>query len=170
MRTAPIPTILTEARKFGLSLILSNQELNQLPVDQLHSILGTVDTQTVFQLGLLDAQKLAPLFAPDISAADILNLGKWRIAVRTRANGKPVFPFIMNTVKPDNVQNPIAAEALRQQVTDTNLSLEEVENWIEQRYADIDSEPPVEEPPESPKPRSPKQKQPPPAKDMPEAE
>ncbi len=170
MTGAPIPMMVAEARKFGLSLIVTNQTLNQLPTDVLNGILGTVETRSVFQLGMLDAQKFAPEFVPDVTAEDIRNLGQWRIAVRTSARGKPVLPFIMNTVKPEAVPNPVAPKALRQRANETLLSYEEVEHWLETRYPDpTPDETPEEQPPSTP-PKARPVKQPPQAKDLPPVE
>jgi hypothetical protein len=52
--------ILAEARKYGLSLTVAHQHLDQLPSDLRAALLGNVHTEIVFQVSLKDAKALAP--------------------------------------------------------------------------------------------------------------
>lgn len=63
--TDNIRDILSESRKYALSLILAHQYLNQLPTDLLGAVLNTTGTLVSFRVGYQDAQYLAhELFPP----------------------------------------------------------------------------------------------------------
>jgi hypothetical protein len=57
--TETFGTILSEARKWQLRLVLANQFLGQLPPTLQQAVLGNVDTLMVFRTGSEDAQLLA---------------------------------------------------------------------------------------------------------------
>ena len=58
--------ILSESRKFGLSLTLTHQTLGQIQADYLHSALGNIGTKIVFSVDRSDAEVFAKkLFRPD---------------------------------------------------------------------------------------------------------
>jgi hypothetical protein len=52
--------ILAEARKYGLSLTVAHQYLDQLPSDLRAALFGNVHTEVVFQVSLKDAKTIAP--------------------------------------------------------------------------------------------------------------
>lgn len=58
--TDTFETILAEARKYGLSLTLAHQYLDQLPRDLRAAILANCATEIVFRTSLKDARALAP--------------------------------------------------------------------------------------------------------------
>lgn len=60
--TAAFTGILSEARKYRLSLVLANQYLSQLSDTLQDAILGTVGTLITFKVGPKDATMLAPEF------------------------------------------------------------------------------------------------------------
>ncbi|MHB8136629.1 MAG: type IV secretory system conjugative DNA transfer family protein, partial [Anaerolineaceae bacterium] len=57
--TDNIKDILSESRKYGLSLILANQYLDQIPVDLRQAVLNTSGTLVSFRVGFQDASRLA---------------------------------------------------------------------------------------------------------------
>lgn len=99
--TTSFISLLSEARKFGFSLILANQFLHQI-VDEriIQSIFGNVGTVITFRIGQIDAQLLEQRYIPYLSAYNLTNLPNWFAYVSTLCNGKNTFPFIIKT-KPD---------------------------------------------------------------------
>lgn len=57
--TTTFASILSEARKFRLNLVLANQYLDQLPDGLKQAVLGNVGTLVVFRVGAIDAPLLA---------------------------------------------------------------------------------------------------------------
>ena len=98
--TSPIPDMFSEARKFGLSLMLANQYFDQLSSETLNGILGNVGTLLTFESGDKDAKALAVRFIPEIDREALQNLGAYHVAVKTRFKGQPLPAFEIRTQPP----------------------------------------------------------------------
>ena len=78
-----LETILSEARKFGVSVISANQFLDQYPAEMRSAILA-VGTHIFFQLSSLDAQQIAMALDGGKTLAELLkNLPRRHIIVKT---------------------------------------------------------------------------------------
>lgn len=98
-------TMLSEARKFGLSLVLANQFLSQVTDPRIvQAILGNVGGGTIvaFRLGQADAELMEREFFPVFTRFDLANLPTWQAYMTTLINGETVRPFSLQTV-PDTV-------------------------------------------------------------------
>lgn len=91
--TASIETILSEARKYRLALILARQYLDQLDTRLLGGVLGNVGNLVVFRVGAKDAIILAREFASVFSSEDWINIPHYHVYVRMMIDGKPAKPF-----------------------------------------------------------------------------
>jgi hypothetical protein len=70
--------MLSQCRKYGLGLVLANQYATQLrDRGVLEAVLGNVGTVACYRLGAEDAKLLAPVFAPEIGARDLLDCPNW---------------------------------------------------------------------------------------------
>lgn len=78
-----IGELLSEARKFGLSMTLAHQFLGQLPPNVLQAVLGNVGSVIAFRVGAPDAEQLAPTFAPTFNASDLVTVPNYRTYVRS---------------------------------------------------------------------------------------
>ncbi len=85
--------MLSESRKFGLSLTLAHQYTSQLEEGIRSSILGNVGTLLVFRLGTEDAKMLAPEFAPAFGADDLIKLPNYHLYVKLMIDGVTSDPF-----------------------------------------------------------------------------
>jgi len=94
--TESFGTILSEARKWGLRLVLANQYLTQLPESLQQAVLGNVGTLIVFRVGSQDAKILARELDVDNVAAltDTPNFEAW---VRMTENGVPSSHKLLKT-------------------------------------------------------------------------
>lgn len=80
---AGLDTLLSEARKFGISLISANQFLEQYP-PQMRAAIMAVGTHIFFQLSSTDADKIASALDGGKRLAEILkNLPKRRMIVKS---------------------------------------------------------------------------------------
>ncbi len=95
-------SLLSEGRKFGISLVLANQFCDQIDVTILKAILGNVGTQIAFRLGQTDAEKMAPQLRPSVRRSDLVNLPNWKAYTRALVEGQPVAPFSLQTLPPDS--------------------------------------------------------------------
>ena len=94
--------LLSEARKFGISLTLANQNLNQLSnnfgkFNLIDSVLGNVGSMVLFRLGAPDAEKLATYTKPDFTAADLQSLPNFHAMGRLLTPNGPTQPFVFET-------------------------------------------------------------------------
>ena len=106
LATESFTALLAEGRKFGLSTVLANQFLSQIPQGGLmKALLANLATLVCFRLGPEDARLLEPFFAPFFSVKDLTNLPRFLACASMRVRGQPVEPFSLGTVvttrKPD---------------------------------------------------------------------
>jgi hypothetical protein len=98
--TPSISVILSEARKYGLSLNLAHQFIAQLPEDIKAAVFGNVGNMVVFRVGADDAQFLESQFAPIFKSSDIMKIENRNAYAKILINGKPVSPFNIEMFPP----------------------------------------------------------------------
>lgn len=100
--TESFASILSEARKYHLSLILANQYLDQLDEEGKHTvrsaIFGNVGTLIIFRVGAKDAEFLEAEFAPEYDANDLVNLPKFHVYIKLMIDGIASRPFAARTL------------------------------------------------------------------------
>jgi len=76
--TDSFASVLSEARKYRLNLILAHQYVGQLVTDVStrvrDAIFGNTGTMITFRIGAMDAEFLEPEFQPELEAEDLVNL------------------------------------------------------------------------------------------------
>lgn len=102
--TDSFATILSEARKYRLDLIVGHQYIAQLENEKStkvrDAIFGNVGTMVVFRIGAADAEFLETEFAPIFMPVDLVNLPKYHVILRLMINGVASDPFSAVTVPP----------------------------------------------------------------------
>jgi hypothetical protein len=98
--TDSFATILSEARKYRLSLTLANQYLAQMEEATLEAVFGNVGSLLVFQVGARDAEALAEQLGGDATPQDLMALPRYRAYARLLVDGMPSRPFSMETLPP----------------------------------------------------------------------
>jgi len=91
--TDSIATILSEARKYKLSLNIAHQFIKQLDEKIKNAVFGNVGSMAIFRVGTEDAEFLAKQFEPVFTQKDILNIDNYNAYVKLLAKGVPVKPF-----------------------------------------------------------------------------
>ncbi|MCZ7682448.1 MAG: type IV secretory system conjugative DNA transfer family protein [Sandaracinaceae bacterium] len=91
--TPSFAELLAESRKFGMGLVLANQNLAQLDPSLRGALLGNAGTLIVFRLSADDALELDPEFAPELRAHDLARLGRHDIALKLAVDGVTSDPF-----------------------------------------------------------------------------
>ena len=110
--------LLSEARKFGLSLTLATQFTGQIAGENqksnlLSAIHGNVGTLTIFRLGSEDARVMSPALVPYFSELDIIGLPNWEGYARLQPGGAAVPPFSFRTLKDETPYDAKTAETVR---------------------------------------------------------
>ncbi|MBV9159422.1 MAG: TraM recognition domain-containing protein, partial [Candidatus Kaiserbacteria bacterium] len=96
--TPSIATILSEARKYKLSLCVAHQFIAQLEEDIRDAVIGNVGTKISMRIGTTDAEFLEKQFAPVFTAQDLENLPNRTGVASLLVNGVPARPFTIETV------------------------------------------------------------------------
>jgi hypothetical protein len=99
--TPAIASILSEARKYRLSLTVAHQYISQLPEDIKGAVFGNVGSMAVFRISPEDAKFLETQFTPTFTASDIIKIENWHAYVKMLSNGAPKRPFDIATLPPD---------------------------------------------------------------------
>lgn len=96
--TPSIATILSEARKYRLSLNVAHQFIAQLTDEIKNAIFGNVGTIAAFRVGPEDAKFLEEKFKPTFTAQDIARLDNRNAYLSLLVNGVPTKPFNIETL------------------------------------------------------------------------
>jgi TraM recognition site of TraD and TraG len=119
------PTILSEARKYALSLTIGTQTLSQLPDKMISAVFGNCGTIISFRVSHDDAQALVREFAASgegprltdqmydiiIPASELQNLPDFKLYIRTLLAGQPQEPFAVQSFPPfSKSENETTAE------------------------------------------------------------
>ncbi len=109
--TPSIATILSEARKYRLDLIIAHQYIKQLQDQIRDAVFGNVGSTIAFRVGPDDAEFLKGQFEPVFSSADLMNIDNFNAHVRLLINNQTARPFNIQTIRePEGL--PEIAEAL----------------------------------------------------------
>lgn len=103
--TDSIATILSEARKYKLNMILAHQYISQLVKQQDTSIrdavFGNAGTKVAFRIGVEDAEMMAKEFAPVFDENDVINVDKYTANIKLLIDNTASRPFNMRTIMPN---------------------------------------------------------------------
>ena len=112
--TESFATIMSEARKYHLNLIVANQFTTQLTDEIRDAVFGNMGTIVSFRIGQNDVEALSQYFQPTFNGDDLLRVPNHNTITRTLIGGVPTQPFSMATLPPLGNPNPKLAEALKQ--------------------------------------------------------
>lgn len=102
--TDSICSILSEARKYGLNLVIAHQYLGQLVKNQdtsiKNAVFGNVGTWMLFKIGSEDAETMAKEFSPVFNQYDLINIEKFTAYVKLLIDNTASRPFSMSTIWP----------------------------------------------------------------------
>lgn len=114
--TDSIAAILSEARKYKLSLNMTHQYLGQLPDSIKNAVFGNVGSMAIFRINDEDAKFVEPRIKPQFSKDDILKLDNAQAITSMLVDGRPAQAFNMNTIFDGYAPkgNPEQIEAVKQ--------------------------------------------------------
>ncbi len=106
--TPSIESILSEARKYRLGLILAHQYLDQLEkeskiagaVSLKGAVFGNVGTMMFYKIGPQDAEVCAKEMAPVFTEQDLVNVEAFKGAMKLSIDGQPSRPFSIDVPRP----------------------------------------------------------------------
>ena len=98
--TDALASILAEARKYGLALILAHQYLDQLTDEIRQSVFGNAGNLIAFRVGQADARLLEDELGGDVKMGNLVSLGKYEFYARLLDQSRMREPFRGRTLPP----------------------------------------------------------------------
>lgn len=129
-----IASILSEARKYRLSLVLAHQYIKQLPEEIASAVFGNVGTILCFRVGTEDADFLEKQFAPIFTKVDLVNIPNYNLYLKLLIDGYVSDPFNIRTFPPHEPNRELAEKVLELSMLKYGKPREEIEAEIEERY------------------------------------
>ncbi len=131
--------ILSEARKYWLSLAVAHQYIKQIPTNISASLFGNVWTLVSFRISPEDAEYMKQQFTPFIEGYDLANLNMREFYCKLQVQGQVKDPFSIKTCyTPDPKIHPeYIAELYRVSRAKYARSLEEAKKVLEEKQADV---------------------------------
>lgn len=132
--TPSIATILSEARKYKLSLFIAHQFIAQLEEGIKNAVFGNVGSMAIFRVGADDAEFLVKQFEPVFNARDLINIDNFNAYIKMLVGGRPAKPFNIKCIP-----SPLPGEADLNTVKELSYlkygkNREEVEAEILKKY------------------------------------
>ena len=133
--------ILSEARKYKLSLTIAHQYIEQMPDEVRAAVFGNVGTMIAFRVGATDGEVLEKEFIPTFTQEDLVNLGKYQMYLKLMIDGVSSRPFsargLPDTKKPEiNYKDQVVAASREQFARPRAVVEEEIKGWHLQRFND----------------------------------
>ncbi len=133
--TTAFASILSEARKFRLLLVLSHQFTSQVDPEIRDAVFGNVGTTIAFQLGSPDAEIMAKEFGEAFSASQFVDLEKFHILVKPSPIDGRIQPFRGRTELDDSertgARDAIIAASRERYCAERRKVEEKIERWME---------------------------------------
>ena len=111
--TSSFANILSEARKYRLSLIMAHQYVAQLEEEVADAVFGNVGTMVTFRVGGSDAEMLVKEFTPTFVEDDIVNLPKYNVILKLMIDGVASHPFTALAMPPIGTPTGSAEKVIR---------------------------------------------------------
>jgi hypothetical protein len=122
--TDAFASILSEARKYELALIMAHQYIGQL-TDKTSAyeganskvrdaVFGNVGTIMSFKIGAEDAEYMAKEFAPILGEQDVIGIPNFHCYSKLNINNTTSRPFSMGTIYDESDRNPKRAELIKE--------------------------------------------------------
>ena len=114
--TPDFATILSEARKYHLNLIVANQFIGQIDEEVKNAVFGNVGTLASFRVGVQDANFLQHEFTPTFSESDLTNVERYHTFVKTIVDNEPMPPFSMDLTRDIDAERKLANPKLAEMI------------------------------------------------------
>lgn len=141
--TESFAVILSEARKYHLNLIMTNQYIAQMEEIVAKAIFGNVGTLVTFRVGAQDAPLLMKEFEPVFEATDLVNLDNYHVYVKMAIDGVTSNPFSAVTLSPQRegagLKEKIIGFSHERYGRPRELVEQKIREWSEEGRAPADS-------------------------------
>ncbi len=131
--TESFATILSEARKYHLNLIITHQYIAQMPEIVASAVFGNVGTIIAFRIGASDANFLQKEFEPTFDATDLVNLDNYHVYLKMAIDARTAAPFSAVTLPPFSGKNENRDKAIQQSIDRYTVARAAIEKEITER-------------------------------------
>lgn len=131
--TDSFATILSEARKYGLNLVVANQYVSQMAPGVRDAVFGNVGTLVSFRLSADDAPVLHKQFEPQFTSVDLMQLHSRHFLISMVVKEEKVPPFAGTTLSLPPVQANLSAEVIEHSRQKHAASRAGVEKYIHEQ-------------------------------------
>ncbi len=151
--TESFESILSEARKYRLNLVLANQFMTQLTDKIREAILGNVGTIMCGRIGVTDAELMEKAFQPVFNAEDLHKIPNHEAVTTVLMFGLPTSPFTIKLLPPLGEESQELMQRMREYALSRfGRPRAEVEAEIDKRLAATEEPKPAPKP--APKPET----------------
>ena len=120
--TDSFSSILSEARKYGLGLIMAHQYISQLVVNKFgnsstqirDAVFGNVGTMTCFKIGAEDSEFITKEFAPVLTEQDLIGISNYKAYMKMSINGTTSRPFSLESIYDNTGKNKKVGEIIKE--------------------------------------------------------
>ena len=124
--TNSFATILSEARKYHLGLIIAHQYIGQLTHQEgpeggsredptiRDAVFGNVGTMMNFKIGATDAEYMAKEYAPLLSEQDVINVANYSAYIKLNIDNTTTRPFSLSTIWDETSKNEKIAKLIKE--------------------------------------------------------
>ena len=137
--TESFESILSEARKYRLNLIVANQFMTQLTEKIREALLGNVGSIICGRIGVTDADLMVKAFTPTFTAEDLTKTPNFSAVAKVMMYDMPSAPFTMKLPAPMGEPNEELMKTLKvYSATKYGKTRAEVEKEIQERWSATD--------------------------------
>ncbi len=131
--TDSFATILSEARKYKLNIVMANQYIDQMQESVRWAVFWNVWSIVSFQVGYHDATILKEVLTWEILEDDLMNLKKYNIYTKQLIDGMPSPVFSASTFAPNLKQEEVFAKRYEKILTVSREKYSKPKKQIEER-------------------------------------
>lgn len=139
--TPSFASMLSEARKYRLSLIMAHQYIAQLSEEVRDAVFGNVGSIISFRVGAADAEFLEQEFMPTFTQNDLVNLSKFHIFLKLMIDGVASQPFSAKTLppigSPTGVRDKVIRVSRERYAQDRKKVVKKIAKWSD-KDVDLD--------------------------------
>lgn len=136
--TDSFATVLSEARKYRLDLILTHQYIEQMPLAVKDAVFGNIGTLICFTVGPTDAHFLEREFDPVFLENDLINLGRYEMYLKLQIDDTQSQPFSAVSLAPAGDATFMKDRAISASRSKYSRNVENVEKvikkWTETKF------------------------------------
>jgi hypothetical protein len=132
-----VASILAEARKYRLSMVLAHQYIKQLPEEIASAVVGNVGTIISFRIGAQDAEFLEKIFLPIFNKFDLVNIPNYNAYIKLLIHGYVSDAFNIKTLPPEPSSKELAEKVAELSMLKYGRDRAIIEEEIREKYANL---------------------------------